>query len=232
MSAPDLSASVPRYVSGHLPTIAQKYGEPKDSYIGVGPPPQSGGMALGLLVGPLVMMGVGDVRSSSQAETMQEGSLMKVDLAAELTKIHPEYARPAVPDAGAHYELTPAVTLSFWDESAFSVGCFVYAQLIDQGRERWHGRYVVQGSAKYSNKSPTVGGDVEKLFDDCFTRATNLFELHIAKGASLFQEADLVGYSSIPRPVVTSLLPDRIAYFDRLGIYEVDKSVVSAVNLK
>lgn len=225
VTAPD----TPVYLSSSPPSSSQLYGysEP-GGYISV---PRT---MLGFTNAPVVSSGVSSsgIVTVSHADSVKSSGLLSVNLATLLGSEHPQYLPANSARTVEHFELTPAVALNFPDPDHFIVQCFVYAVLIKAGRETWHSRYVVVTAKPFSPVSPSLLEDTRPVVSDCLNRAIALFTLHQQNPPGLFRDADLAGYSTIPRSVVVPLLPERIAYFDGLGLWELDRSLVSSVTMR
>lgn len=143
-----------------------------------------------------------------------------------LSEIRPLYVNQGLAAKDkTFFSLTPAATLYYNSETRFSVNCYLQAVLTKDGANIWSSRYVVNRTQEYSRDDKALHGKLTTDLKQCFTTAIGLFELHKENGAQIFREYEIdFGGRTGTFPVVESLLPNRLVYFDTLGLYELDRT--------
>jgi hypothetical protein len=225
----------PVYISPALPPDKLKsaqYSVP-NSYFGV-TSPSSGSLALGILLGPLGALINAESQRTAGQNASSGMSILSEDLAAMLSGIRPSYAKqPSAPDGAPYYVLTPAATFYYTTDKAFAVNCILQAQVSRGSENLWTSRYVINRMKEYSRDDPALGQQLKDDLTQCFSSALSLFELHKEKGASILRDYDVdFGARTREVPVVDSLLPERLVYFDGLGLFDLDRSYWRGVKPK
>lgn len=214
------------------PSVEEKwagYSVP-DSYFGV-TTSSRGSLLAGLLLGPV---GVAANVASAKTESERQAEPLKALLSEDLRKMLMSQAPTALPAEaasmpGRYFALVPSAALDFRSDDQFKLRCALNAALVDDGRELWRSRYLLQVEGTYARTTPEDVAKATSELGSCLGRAYALFQKHKANQLGPFKEYSVRADYNLSVPVLESVLPDRIIYSDHLGLFEYRKSDVHSV---
>jgi hypothetical protein len=217
------------YVGTRFPTESEKasgHAVP-DSYFGV-TTMRRGSLVLGLLLGPLgAAANAAHVQSESEKAASPMKALLAEDLRKALLAAAPTLSAEA-PGPKRHFQLVPSAGLRFQTDETYRLMCILHAQLMDQGKEVWRARYVVNTGTTYTSTSSEDAKGAAAALQPCLAQAYALYRMHKDNALGSLKGYDIRAGHPFGGPVVERLLPDRVVLVEpRHGLFEIFKGDVT-----
>lgn len=228
---PAAAATAVELIPGRLPSEREKwagYSVP-DSSFGVTTSTR-GSLLAGLLLGPVgVAVNVAQAKSESERQALPLKQLLSTDLRKALITLVPNASFAEVTTAGGYFTLVPSAALDFRSDDEFKLRCALNVALVDDKKEIWQSRYLVQVEGLFVRNAPS---DIDKAVAEtgsCLEKAYSLFRRHKTNELGPFKDYSVRADYNLSVPVLESALPDRVIYSDHLGLFEYRKSDVRSV---
>jgi hypothetical protein len=231
------STSIHAFVADRMPTDVEKHARTSlpNSYFGAGG--ASGSLALGLLLGPIGVIGNSayvDSENSKNANKLPE--LISVNLADILKRVAPILMDNQIMASGS-YELVPAASINFMSSSSYSLTCMLNAKLpTGDPANPWMARYAVSVEGVFQVANSVDTQKAMGMFGDCLKDAHAMFEAHVGGNIGTFRtrtvtsvKVDNTGTIDQQLLVADSALPEKVIVNDYFGLVRLSSSSVIRV---
>ena len=123
----------------------------------------------------------------------------------------------------------PSAALDFLSDDEFKLRCALNVSLLDEGKQSWGSRYLVQIEGVFVRSNPGSVAKAPAELGSCLGKAYDLFQRHKTNRLGPFKEYSVKADYDLVVPVLESALPGRVIYLDQLGAFEYRKSDVKSV---
>ena len=227
---PDHAPSSASSVSQVLPNAGQKYSATDISGTYFGVTGASGSVAVGVAFGVIgVLANVAYINAENKSRASHLTDLTSTNLSTGLAN------ELSMDSHGieSSYVLTPSANIFFKNKTEYLLTCNLTARQLKSG---WQARYAVAIDGTYDSAKLGDTEIAKSKIISCVHDAAKLFTQHVEGALGPFEKRNITsawlngkGDVTFPYLVATTTLPDRVIINDYLGIVQLRRNEVKAI---